>query len=189
VLVTGLSAGSGTGDDYATVAYDATSGARQWVKRYNGSANGADDAYDLAVSPDGSKAFVTGRSAGSGSDYDYATIAYDAATGAKQWAKRYNGPGNGADVATSVATSPDGATLIVTGQSVGSGGSDDYATVSYDPATGARQWLKRYNGSASGDDDASALAFGPGSHRVFVTGRSAGSGSDFDYATVAYRAG
>src|SRR5206468_3271033 len=103
-FVTGYSyGGSGTFDDYATIAYDAATGQALWVKRYNGPGNGNDTAYSVAASPDGSKAFVTGDSyGGSGTSDDYATIAYDAATGQALWVKRYNGPGNDLDAADSV---------------------------------------------------------------------------------------
>ena len=91
---------SGGGADYATVAYDAATGAQRWASRYNGPANRDDFALSVAVSPDGATVFVTGASFGGrnraccNSDWDYATVAYDAATGAQRWASRYNGPAN-----------------------------------------------------------------------------------------------
>jgi len=53
-----------------------------------------------------------------GSVDDYATVAYDAATGTTLWVKRYDGPANSDDHATSVAASPDGSKVFVTGDSV-----------------------------------------------------------------------
>jgi hypothetical protein len=75
VFVTGSSYGS-TSNDYATVAYDASTGTGLWVRRYNGPRNGNDDASALGASPDGSAVFVTGEIIGSTSSFDYATIAY-----------------------------------------------------------------------------------------------------------------
>jgi hypothetical protein len=79
-------------------------GAQLRVKRYNGPANGTDEASSVAVSPDGSRVFVTGRSAGSSHEADYATIAYNAASGARLWMSRYNDRGNGFDFAYDAAT-------------------------------------------------------------------------------------
>ena len=179
VFVTGRSAGSGTSGDYATIAYDAATGQRLWTKRYNGPGNGSDQADSVAVSPDGSKVFVTGSSPGSGSSGDYATIAYDAATGQPLWTKRYNGPGNGSDLALALAVNPD--MVLVTGYSTGSGTLQDYATISYDAATGQPQWTRRYNGRGNGSDEASSLAVSPDGSEVIVTGSS-----DADYVTIAY---
>jgi hypothetical protein len=78
VYVTGGSTGSWNVDDYATVAYDAASAERVWVRRYNGPADSVDIATALALSPDGTMVYVTGESAGSGSGFDYATAAYSA---------------------------------------------------------------------------------------------------------------
>ena len=188
VFVTGSSQGAGSGYDYATVAYSAATGARLWVARYNGPGNGDDQVSSLRVSPGGTRVFVTGGSQRAGSGQDYATVAYSAATGARLWVARYNGPGNGDDGAGSVAVSPGGTRVFVTGGSQGAGSGQDYATVAYSAATGARLWVARYNGPGNGNDGAGSVAVSPGGTRVFVTGDSQGSGSGQDYATVAYSA-
>ena len=188
VFVTGSSQGAGSGQDSATVAYSAATGTQLWAQRYNGPANGSDYALSVAVSPGGSRVFVTGSSQGAGSGYDYATVAYSAATGTRLWVQRYNGPGNGDDHASSVAVSPGGSRVFVTGSSQGAGSGYDYATVAYSAATGTRLWVQRYNGPGNGDDHASSVAVSPCGTRVFVTGDSQGARSHQDYATVAYSA-
>ena len=188
VFVTGSSQGSGSGGDYATVAYSAATGAQLWAQRYNGPGNDNDYALSVAVSPGGTRVFVTGSSQGSGSGGDYATVAYNAATGTRLWVQRYNGPANGDDHASSVRVSPGGTRVFVTGDSQGARSHQDYATVAYNAATGARLWAQRYNGPGNGDDHASSVRVSPGGTRVFVTGDSQGAGSGYDYATVAYNA-
>ena len=73
------------------------------MARYNGPDNLNDGANSLAVNPDGTAVYVTGHSAGSASFDDYATIAYNTATGAQLWAARYNGPPNEPDMAKAKA--------------------------------------------------------------------------------------
>jgi hypothetical protein len=131
VFVTGHSYAT-SNFDYATVAYNAATGARLWVQRYNGSGNRDDYAYSVAVSPAGDAVFVTGGSwrATSG-PFDYTTLAYNAATGARLWVKHYNGPANGNDYATSMAVSPTGDRVFVTGPSDGGASHMDYLTIAY----------------------------------------------------------
>ena len=188
VYVTGSSLGATSGYDYATVAYSAATGARLWVARYNGPANGKDYAHAVAVSPGGTRVYVTGESQGATSGSDYATVAYSAATGARLWVTRYNGPANGVDDAFAMAVSPGGSTVYVTGQSQGTTSGSDYATVAYSAATGALLWVQRYNGPGNRDDRAVSVAAAPGGTRVYVTGQSQGITSGSDYATVAYSA-
>ena len=191
VFVTGDIGVDNGGEDYATLAYNAATGAQRWVKSYNGTGKSDDLAYSVAVSPDGKTVFVTGASLGTSSPLpfdDYATIAYNAATGAQKWVKRYNGPVNSGNQAYSVAVSPDGSTVFVTGGS-GASGEDYYATVAYNAATGAQQWVKRYDGGNFGGGEAKSVAISPDGKTVYVTGYLAGAGtSEEDYATVAYNA-
>ena len=186
VFVTGFSTGTTTGEDYATIAYNAATGAQLWVKRYLGAEDGA-DATAVAVSPTGSTVYITGDSYSPTIGANtYATIAYNAATGAQLWGKTYNGPGNSTDEAYSLAVSPSGGTVFVTGRSTGSLSVYDYATVAYNAATGAQQWAKTYNGLGNIGGEAHSVAVSPSGSTVFVTGE-ANSGSG-DYATVAYNA-
>jgi len=151
VFVSGYSPGPGSGTDYVTIAYDAATGARLRLSRYDGPVSGNDYAYDVAVSPDGGKVFVTGSSQGgpAASRGDYATVAYDAATGAPLWASRYSGPGASEDIATSLATgarrwvrrhpgagialavSPVTGTVFVTGVTDRAASFRDYTTIAY----------------------------------------------------------
>jgi len=149
VYVTGQSFGPGVDFDYATIKYNAD-GQQQWVARYNGPANGSDYAYAIAVDLSGN-VYVTGQSRGAGSAFNYATVKYDSA-GQQQWATRYVGPGNDFDLAYAIAVDESG-NVYVTGQSVGAGTADDYATIKYD-SSGQEQWVARYNGPANDNDQA-----------------------------------
>jgi hypothetical protein len=179
VFVTGGSHGLGTDLDYATINYTAD-GQQQWLARYNGPANGWDRAAAIARDSSGN-IYVTGQSLGLGTNYDYATVKYDSA-GQEQWVARYNGSGNGEDDANAIAVDSLG-NVYVTGQSLGLGtGLFDYATIKYDSA-GQEQWVARYSLPATDIPRAIAL---DSSGNVYVTGRSTGLGTLFDYATIKY---
>jgi hypothetical protein len=180
VYVTGWSEGSGTGYDYATVKYD-SSGAEQWVARYDGSGSGVDWACALAVDGAGN-VYVTGWSWGTGSGDDYATVKYDS-LGDEEWSTRYYGLGNDMDRARAIVVDDVG-NVYVTGESWGAGTEHDYATVRY-VFTGAERWVARYDGPDRGWDYAHSLAVDDAGN-VYVTGESWGAGTGLDYATVQY---
>ncbi len=158
---------------YGTLAYSARTGAQLWARFY-----GVDGANSVAVSPGGT-VLVTGMN-----NRDYGTVAYSPA-GTQLWARRYNSQDDDMDIAYSVAA-PGNGKVYVTGTTHFSVflNSDDYATIAYNVFTGARLWVRPYNGPGNGDDAAYSVAARAG--RVFVTGASEGTTSGSDWATIAY---
>jgi uncharacterized delta-60 repeat protein len=182
VYVSGYSTGVTSGDDYITIKYN-SSGTQQWATRYDGPAGFHDDSYAIAVDNSGN-VYVTGRSSGSGTAYDYATVKYNSA-GTQQWATRYDDTlSHLNDYAYSIAVDNSG-NVYVTGSSQASISHEGYATVKYNSA-GTQQWVSRYDG-AGGGDDAYALAY-DGGNNIFVTGASRNPASpySFDYLTIRY---
>lgn len=164
-----------------------------WVARYAGPVF-ADEAVALAVAPDGSRVFTTGWSTADPDRFtaDIVTISYDAATGAELWIDRFDGSGNGWDHPNDAAVSPSGDALYVLGGTRGISTGQDYALISFDPATGERLWVFTYDGPSERRslDSGQGIAVAPSGETVFVTGYSANgftsSGStDTDYATIA----
>jgi len=182
VYVTGYSVGSGSGRDYLTIKYN-TNGEEQWVRRYNGPANGTDEANDIVIDDSGN-VYVTGFSVGAvgiGTNYDYATIKYNS-EGDLQWVARYSGPNNW-DVARAISIDNAG-NIFVTGYSFGSGTQQDYLTIAYDN-NGTELWQARYNGLGNNDDLATSIATDVVGN-VYVTGRTTGIGTGDDYTTIKY---
>jgi hypothetical protein len=97
--------------------------------------------------------------------------------------KRYNGPTNSYDDAKSLVIDESG-NVFVTGASGNTGTGDDYATIKYD-TNGNELWVKRYDGSASGDDRGYFIAVDT-SENIYVTGLSMGIETGSDFATVKY---
>ncbi|MFZ2446022.1 MAG: SBBP repeat-containing protein [Syntrophobacteraceae bacterium] len=184
--VTGVVPGAGgtTMTDYMTVKFNAD-GDQQWAKPYNGPGNGADYPTAIAVDQYNSRIYVTGYSQGLTSGNDYATLQYDA-LGNQKWVRRYNGPGNLSDQANALAIDGSG-NIYVTGQSVGTNSSYDYATIKYDINGALIGGVKRYNGPGNNYDVATAIGV-DNNNNVYVTGYSFGSGTLYDFATIKYDA-
>jgi hypothetical protein len=182
VYVTGGSAGVGTSIDCTTVKY-ASDGRPCWVARYNGPGNAEDWGLAVAVD-DAGDVYVTGASIGAAPDtfLDYLTIKYNP-SGGQEWARRYNGPGNGNDQAVAVVVDGSG-NVYVTGSSRGDGSSlTDWATVAYD-AAGADRWIARETGPVQNNDAATAMAIDDSAH-IYVAG-TLWNMSDPDYHIVKY---
>jgi len=128
-----------TTGSYRTTKYSAVDGARIW-----------EHAKDNAVARDvvidrRDNVIVTGSSGVGGSD-DYYTAKYSGVDGRLLWEKRYNGLGDGFDVATGVAVDA-GDDVVVTGGTSNGAGVESY-TIKYASADGATIWERRNESSA-----------------------------------------
>jgi len=164
---------------YTTIKYD-FNGVQQWVRNYHGGF-GSDAPAALILDVAGN-IYVTGQSTGSGTNFDFATIKYDAA-GTEQWVRRYDGPStvlaHDYDNAAALAVDVNG-NVFVTGNSA-----DDFATVKYD-AAGNQIWVRRYDGPGAGADWATAIAV-DASGNAYVSGSSFGNATtQYDFATLSY---
>jgi DNA-binding beta-propeller fold protein YncE len=185
VYVTGSSDSKGSPQDFVTLAYRAEDGTRQWAKRYAGPGGGGDNPSGLTVSPDGSSVFVTGQAFFDDvTGFDYITIAYDAATGARLWKRRFGGTLTTFDYdgARVIGATADGSRVLVSGMVQLDDAGTRYAigTVAYNATSGRQVW-SRLNGGVVRDDAPNSLATSPSGSQVFVTGARGG-----DVVTLAY---
>lgn len=170
IFITGFSP-SATYSSAFTRAIDPGTGDELWTRRYDGPAGFHDSTLSLAVRPDGSRVFVTGATGGTGSgtsDFDMVTIAYDAVTGDKVWARFFAGDEGGYDFGRSVTVSADGTRVYVVGHSLGAGAKYDVTTIAYKAGTGKRLWVQRAPGVASNTGLSADIAVSPDGSKIVV---------------------
>ncbi|OGF67514.1 MAG: hypothetical protein A2Y62_06160 [Candidatus Fischerbacteria bacterium RBG_13_37_8] len=120
--------------DYATLKYD-KEGVLQWVKLYDGPANGMDYATALTVDQY-NNVYVTGIASNTNSENysDITTIKYDF-KGNEKWAITHNGPADGNDLGVGVKVASDGRVYVV-GSADNIDTAKDFAVIKYNQ-TGA----------------------------------------------------
>jgi sugar lactone lactonase YvrE len=181
LYVTGASQTPGRGLGWATVAYDAGTGARRWVARLNRRTREQEQPHSIQVGSDG-RIFVTGAVSG-----EFQTIAYDP-EGRRLWASRYNSWGC-CTGSIAIGLAPDGRRVFVTGTKYGRGDfAGDVATLAYRAKDGQRVWVDRYDGYRGRDDEACCLAISPDGSTVYVAGAVSGRRRSDGYGTLAYKA-
>lgn len=110
-------------------------------------------------------------------------INVNAQTPQLNWDKIYNGPASGTDRITDMDFDPVTGNTYVTGVSDTSVGFN-YVTMKYSP-TGQVIWRKRYSGPQY-QDSPNAIKYDPVNNAVYVTGKSKGLTTNFDWLTIRY---
>ncbi|MFI5211429.1 MAG: SBBP repeat-containing protein [Ignavibacteria bacterium] len=183
-IITGGFTDMGPSESYnfLTIKYDAN-GTIIWEKQYNGSSSTLDLATCMTIDA-ADNIYLTGLTTNNtpfGLDSNYVTIKYNS-SGQLQWASFYNGPNNSVDISRSISVD-NSLNVYISGSSKGIG-SDDFVTIKYLP-NGTASWILSYNGPGNGDDNSTSVV-SDNLGNAFVTGRSMGSGTSYDYATIKY---
>lgn len=133
---------TGTGYDYATVAYDARRGTQVWDGRWSGGRGAFNSPVSIATAA--GRVVVTGQASAPTADdgNDAGTVAYDAGTGRALWTTTFGLPHHD-DLGRGLALSPDGGTAYVVSRNVPIVQYTALArmtVVAYDTATGVPRW-------------------------------------------------
>jgi outer membrane protein assembly factor BamB len=108
-----LLAGTATAPVSQAFGSSTAPGDQLWAARYVGVSFSPDRPEAVAMSPDGSRVFVTGVTGVESTGWDYGTVAYDASNGSQLWTAEFDG--GSIDEARALAVSPDGSKVFVTG--------------------------------------------------------------------------
>ncbi len=182
VYVAGHSNGIDSSLDAALVKYD-KDGRFLWARRYEGSGNRGDWAYDVMRSPDRA-VVVAGYSFGRGTEHDYLILKYDF-DGDLLWTARYNPPRNRDDLCEGMDIDQNG-NVYVTGVVRNIRTEYDMATLKYD-AQGKQKWLQFYSGPELNYDAAKDIGVDPDGN-VYITGYGFVGETEYDIITVKYDA-
>ncbi len=127
-----------TARDYLIIKYNAA-GQKMWQATYDGDGHGLDVPTAIALDGQGN-VLVTGMSMGDETDYDFATIKYNA-NGQQLWVKRFDGNAVALNNDIPIGLALDGAgNVLVVGKTNSYYG---IVTIKYD-ALGNELWIQRY---------------------------------------------
>ncbi|WP_238254220.1 beta strand repeat-containing protein, partial [Methylobacterium bullatum] len=203
IVVAGQALGSGTGEDFAVVRYNANGsldtsfGTGGKIITQVGAGSSDDIARSITVQADG-KIVAVGYGAGSGTGDDFAVVRYNTdgsldtgfGTGGKILTPV--GAGTAQDQGLSVTVQADGK-IVVAGSGLGSGTSTDFAVVRYtadgslDTGFGTGGKILTPIGAGTSSDIGQSVTVQPDG-KILVAGYGQGSGSGFDFELVRYNA-
>ncbi len=146
---------------------------QEWVRIYNGTGNGEDRAYQVALDKGGS-IYVAGRMwQGNVNGFDFATIKYNT-QGDLIWIRTFNYSGNSSDDARYIFVDSAG-NIYTAGWGYSFNGYFDYLIVKYN-TNGTLLWSANYNGGYDDvligiDVDIYGNVYVTGESQTFITGK------------------
>ena len=183
IYVTGTSVGIGSLTDYATIKIS-NSGNLIWQTFYD-YAQGYEAPVGIEIAPNGSKIFITGASASTSAstNWDFATVDYDASTGNQLGVNRVVSAGNGIDRPSAICRDNAG-NIYVTGSYFNqTNNSNDIKTLKLNSNL-VVQWTMTFNGDNL-DDQANSIDV-DASGNVFVAGTVKRSATGNDIIVMKY---
>ena len=171
--------------DYRTFAFSSENGTLIWSSDFVGRGTGlADGPREMTLARNGSRLYVSGFTEARSGIWDWATVAYDVATGAELWTTRFEIGAFFAQPDT-LGVAPDDSRLYVGGgQSFGG----DTTVLAYDAATGTQVWRSDYSRPGSGIEFHTELLPTADGLRLLAVGTHVVTGSAHDYTTMALNA-
>lgn len=151
-----------------------------WTNTYNGNSNSTDFGTAVCIDQD-NNVIVAGATFNTLSNYDFVIIKYDT-DGNLIWTQTFNGSGNNYDVPTAVTTDINN-NIFVIGASMGGTSLTDYLTLKLD-YSGNVIWNSSYNYANLYEIPTGIVIDDSGN--IFVSGASASSFNNWDYAIVEY---
>ena len=188
-------AGAQTAPNAECMAAGADDKCEDWIAVYDDDEAdpvASESPADVAVAPDGSAVYALMRTTvGTGFDGRTrgAVVAYTPA-GERTWVAPWGDPENH-NIPTSIAVSPDGSSVFVSGTwKVDQVAADGHlTTVAFDATNGDILWDANYDGPADGTDNARDLVVSPDGRSLYIAGISAGrDNGDLDFLALAYDA-
>jgi len=153
IIVAGQTKYNATGFDMKIIRYNLYGNIR-WSYENPTQTNGDDTWYEVVLDSLNGNVFTAGSSYFNATNYDCMVMKLNALTGGGGWYNMYN-YSNGSDRAYSIAVDNTGTDVYITGSSFYDGGSNyDFVTIKY--TNGIQQWVRRYNGTGNGIDEAHA---------------------------------
>lgn len=159
--------------------YD-TEGNVIWYRNYQHNGNVQNYATAVVTNANGN-IFIAGATGANALSLDFLALALDE-SGTVLWTEIFNGAANLTDVPTAIALDNAGNTYL-TGGSIGLLSQSDYVTIKYD-SSGVEQWVSIYDYANFHDAPVGIEVLS--NSNIVVTGASASSTNNYDYATIEY---
>jgi outer membrane protein assembly factor BamB len=174
----------GTRDDFTVIKFDGQTGAEQWRRVINGTANDNDRLHGLKIDGEGN-VIAAGTIMNVGTYSDFAVLKFDGRTGAELWRQEVDGPGHGFDAAYALDLDAAG-DVLAAGLLAMTPIQLDFAVLKFAGASGNELWRETARGERSGGSANAVIT--DDMRDVVAAGRLVNIATMYDFAVIKYSA-